>query len=49
MTYGNVPQLSILGPLVFPVYINDNYIRQAVKSNVLLYIHDSCIIFQYKN
>ena len=33
----------ILGPLFFLIYIND--IPQAVDSELLLYIDDSCLVF----
>ena len=42
-----VPQGSILGPLLFLVYVND--MPQAVKSNQFLYADDSCLIFQGKD
>ena len=41
-----VPQVSILGPLLFLVNVND--ILQAVKSTLLLYADDSCILYQHK-
>ena len=46
MTCG-VPQGSILGPLLFLIYVND--MPQAVKSNLFLYADDSCLIFQGKD
>ena len=38
---------SILGPLLFLIYVNDKL--QAVSSTVLLYADDSCILYQHKN
>ena len=42
-----VPQGSILGPLLFLLYVND--MPQATKSELLLYADDSCIFFQHKD
>ena len=42
-----VPHRSILGPLLFLLYIND--LPQAVVSDLLLYADDACIVFQHKN
>ena len=42
-----VPQGSILGYLLFPIYVND--MPQAVKSNLFLYADDSCLVFQGKD
>ena len=42
-----IPQGSILGPLLFFIYVND--MPQAVKSNLFLYADGSCFIFQGKD
>ena len=42
-----VPQGSILGPLLFLIYVND--MSQAVECDLFLYADDSCLLFQNKN
>ena len=42
-----VPQGSILGPLLFLIYVND--MKQAVSSDLLLSADDSCLVFQHKH
>ena len=42
-----IPQGSILGPLLFLIHVND--MPQAIKSNLLLYANDSCLMYQRKD
>ena len=42
-----VPQGSILGPLLFLLYVND--MPQALSCDLLLYADDSCLMFQHKD
>ena len=42
-----VPQGSILGPLLFLLYVND--MKQAVKNDLLLYADDSCLAYTSKD
>ena len=43
----SVPQDSILGPLLFLIYVND--MLQVVKWDLFLYADDSCLVFQHKD
>ena len=42
-----VPEGSILGPLLFHLYIND--MPQTVDCELLLYAEDTCLIFEHKD
>ena len=42
-----IPQGSILGPLLFLLYVNDR--SQAVKCELFLYADDTCLTFQHEN
>ena len=45
--FSDVPQGSILGPLLSLTYIND--MSQAVKCNLFLYADDTCLVSQHKD
>ena len=42
-----MPHSSILGPLLFLTYVND--MSQTVKSNLFLYVEDSCLTYQHRD
>ena len=42
-----VPQGSILGPVLFLLYVND--MPQAVSCELLLYADDTCLVYSHKN
>ena len=42
-----VPLGSIQGRLLFLIYIND--MPEAVKSNLLLYANESCLMYQHED
>ena len=42
-----IPQGSILGPLLFLIYVND--MSQAVKRGLFLYADDTCLVCQHKD
>ena len=42
-----VPQGSVLGPLLFLIYVND--MSQAVKCDLFLYADDTCLVCQHKD
>ena len=41
-----VPQGSVLGPLLFLIYVND--MSQAVKCDLFLYADDTCLVCQQR-
>ena len=41
-----VPQGSVLGPLLFLLYVND--MPQSVECGLFLYADDSCLVYQHK-
>ena len=42
-----VPKGSILGPLLFLIYVND--MSQVVKCDLFLYADDACVVCQHKD
>ena len=42
-----VPEGSVLGPLLFLIYVND--MSQAVECDLHLYVDDSCLLFQHQS
>ena len=42
-----VPQGSILGPLLFLLYVND--MKQAADCDLFLYANNSCLVYQHKD
>ena len=42
-----VPQGSVLGPLLFLIYVNN--MSQAIECDLYLYADDSCLLFQHNN
>ena len=42
-----VPQGSILGPLLFLLYVND--MPESVSCDLLLYADDSCLVFSHND
>ena len=42
-----VPQGSILGPLLFLLYVND--MVQAINCDLLLYVDDTGLVLQHKD
>ena len=45
--YCGLPQGSVLGPLLFLIYVND--MSQAVKCDLFLYADDTCLVCQHKD
>ena len=45
--FSRVPQGSILGPLLFLIYVND--MSQVVECHLFLYANDSCLVCQHKD
>ena len=46
ISYG-VAQGSILGPLLFVIYVND--MPQAIKSNLFSYADELCLMYQHRD